>query len=74
MDDDRMDKKIAEHFLNKYVKLEKISDNFPDKRPFKLYGIIEDVTDDAILLQTDQQLGAILLRDIIRIVEWDDQK
>lgn len=68
-----MDKKIAKHFLNKYVKLEKISENFPNARPFKLYGTIEDVTDEAILLRTDQQLGAILLSDIIRIVEWEDK-
>lgn len=55
------------------MKLEKISNNFPDERPFKLYGTIKKVTDEDLLLETDQGLGAIRLCDVTRIVEWEDK-
>lgn len=55
------------------MKLEKVSNNFPDERPFKLYGTIKKVTDEDILLETKQGIGAILLRDVIGIVEWEDR-
>ncbi len=63
-----MEREIALSFLNSYVKLEKQLPN--DERPFKLYGTIEKVTDETILLRTDKGLGAIRLSDIISIVEW----
>lgn len=66
-----MEKEIAEAFLHKYVKLEKLTP--AGDRPFKLFGTIEKVTDETIMLKTEQGLGATRLIDIISIVEWRDK-
>jgi len=65
-----MEKEIADYFDGKYVKIERKRPS--DLRPFKLFGTIEKITDDAILLRSKTQLGAILLDEIISIVEWED--
>lgn len=66
-----MESEIAQPFLNKYVKIEKQGPS--NDRPFKLFGTVENVTNESLLLKTDKGLGAIRLIDIISIVEWRDR-
>jgi len=59
---------IIIQFLGIYVKLVKQEPS--DTRPFKLFGTITNVTDDTLVLKTEQGLGAIRLCDIHSIVQW----
>lgn len=62
----KMEKEIAEQFLHRFVKIERKTSCFD--RPFNLYGVIKEVTDETVLLRTDR-LGAIPLDEIISIRE-----
>jgi len=62
-----MKKETAQRFLSKFVKVERLQP--ADLRPFNLYGMLEDVDEDSIILRTKQGLGAIRLEDIISISE-----
>jgi len=68
----KMKPQIANHFLNKFVKLERLSPS--DTRPFKLYGTVVDITDESLVLQTKQGMGAIRLCDILSITECKNQE
>lgn len=65
-----MEKETALFFKKKFVKVERQRSS--DFRPFKLFGTIEQVTEDSILLRTNSKLGAIQLNEIISIIEWED--
>ena len=65
-----MEKETASFFEGKYVKVERLRPS--DYRPFKIYGSIEKVTEDSILLRSKTRLGAIQLCDIISITEWEE--
>ena len=65
-----MEKETASFFEGKYVKIERL--RLSDSRPFKLFGTIEKVTKDSILLRSKTKLGAIRLVDVISITEWRD--
>ena len=64
-----MEREIAECFNGKFVRLEKQTPS--STRSFKLYGTVEDVTNESILLRTNI-LGAIRLCDVVSITEWED--
>ena len=65
-----MEKDTVEFFIGKYVKLERQRPH--DRRPFKLFGTIKNVTEDSVLIQTKQRFGAIRLCDVVSVQEWDD--
>ena len=63
-----MEKETIELFLGKFVKLDRLRPT--DKRPFKLFGTIDSITNDSVILQTRERRGAIRLCDILSIEEW----
>lgn len=65
-----MEKETLLFFKGKYVKLERLRPT--DNRPFKLFGIIEKITTDSVILQSKSHLGAIRLCDILSVEEWDE--
>jgi len=65
-----MDKETVEIFLGKFVQLVKRTS---DNKTFKLYGEIQKVTSDSIIIYTDR-LGAVLLEDIVSIREAEKKQ
>jgi hypothetical protein len=62
-----MDRKDIERFIGKRVKLEKKTTD-PNRVSFKLFGIIESVSDTSVVLITDH-VGVISLSEIVSIEE-----
>ena len=63
-----MEENVVEQFLGKHVVLYKRYVGDPNRATFKLYCKIQDVTEKTVVIFTDR-LGAILLEDIVSIVE-----
>jgi len=66
-----MEKNVVEQFLGKNVVLHKRYIGAPNRAPLKLYCNVQDVTDKTVVIFTDR-LGAMLLEDIISIVEFKE--
>lgn len=67
-----MEKEVVERFLGKFVKLEKHT-LMPGRNTWKLYGVIEEITDTTVIIFTDRR-SAILLEDIVAIEEAQDRR
>ena len=67
-----MDVEIAKNFLNKNVVIHKKSSS-PYRDSFKIFGVLKEVTEGGILLQSDH-LGAVSMDEIMSIEEAKDCK
>jgi len=66
----KMERETVKLFEGKFVKLVKRSHDpeNPGRNTFNLYGELQEVTEDAVVLFTDR-MGVILLEDIVSIEE-----
>lgn len=67
-----MDVEIAKNFLDKNVVVHKKSRS-PYRDSFKIFGVLKEVTDGGILLQSDH-LGAVSMNEIMSIEEAKNSK
>ena len=66
-----MKKEVAKLFISKFVKVERQRPG--DERPFYLFGLLEDVDDENLILRTKTGLGTVRLVDTVSMNETQER-